>query len=553
MQLADLIQALSNPRSYPQPVEDVTVCQTHISVVFLAGHFAYKIKKPVRLGFLDFGSLEKRKYFCEQEVELNRRVAPSVYLGVVPVMARADGVWMDPKSPEGTILEWAVKMVRLPEEATLLARLHRGEVGKGELEVLARTLASFHRQARGGEHIARFGDFNTVAGNVRENFQQAAGQEGITVSRAVLDRLRTRAEEELARQQGRIEERARSGVPRDTHGDLHLDHVYLFPGDELLIVDCIEFNERFRYADPVADMAFLVMDLRYHGWGDLADDFADAYFQASGDGDGRALLPLYTSYRAAVRAKVEGFEVGESEVPEEERQAALARSRAHWLLALTELERPKQRPCLVLVAGLPGVGKSTLSRGLAREASFALIRADEVRKELAGLSPDCGLRIADCGLSLKLQSAIRNPQSGAGSIYTPEWNERTYQACLTRAEKLLFEGRRVLVDATFRRERWRSMFLDLARKWAIPGLMLLCQADSQTIRTRLDRRKGDVSDADWATYQELARQWEKPGPATRSALVEVDTSRKAEEVLAQVRSYLGERGLDVPIRTSMCG
>src|SRR5438034_1293400 len=180
-------------------------------------------------------------------------------------------------------------------------------------------------------------------------------------------------------------------MPRDTHGDLHLDHVYLFPEKkppaDLVIIDGIEFNERFRYSDPVADMAFLVMDLRFHGYHDLAQAFADAYFQAAGDEQGRTLLPFYTAYRAAVRGKVEGFELLEKEIPAAERAAALERARAHWLLALGELEQPAQKPCLVLVGGLPGTGKSTLAQGLAQRAGFQVIRSDVVRKQLAGLAP----------------------------------------------------------------------------------------------------------------------------------------------------------------------
>src|SRR5262249_40147182 len=174
----------------------------------------------------------------------------------------------------------------------------------------------------------------------------------------------------------------------DCHGDLHLDHVYYFPKrmppDDLVIVDCIEFNERFRFVDPVADMAFPFMDLAFWGRRDLASAFAAAYFQGSGDEEGRALLPLYTGYRATVRGAVEGILQTEKEVPDVERAAALARSRAHWLLALAELEEPDRRPCLVLVAGLPGTGKSVLARGLSQHAGFQVIRSDTVRKEIAG-------------------------------------------------------------------------------------------------------------------------------------------------------------------------
>ncbi len=328
------------PRQHFQyPVGVVAVRQTHISVVFLAGPYVYKIKKPVNLGYLDFTTLESRRHFCEEEVRLNRRLAPTVYLGVVPVTRTATRMEFE---GQGETVEWAVKMARLPEEATLEQRVNRGEIDPASLENLAQRIAQFHRDAEAGSHISEFGRFETVARNVRENIEQSADHVGVTLSRTVFERLSELTEEALIRHRPRIEARAERGVPRDTHGDLHLDHVYLFPERQppadLVVIDCIEFNERFRYADPVADMAFLVMDLAFHERKDLACAFADAYFNATNDAEGRELLPLYSSYRAAVRGKVEGLELQEKEIPAIERAAALLRARRHWLLALSELE-----------------------------------------------------------------------------------------------------------------------------------------------------------------------------------------------------------------------
>src|SRR5262249_9213265 len=249
------------------------------------------------------------------------------------------------------------------------------------------------------------------------------------------------------------------------------------PPDDLVIIDCIEFSARFRYADPVADMAFLAMDLLFHRRRDWAHRFADGYFQASGDEEGRALLPFYTAYRATVRGKVKGFELSEKEIPEAERSKALTEARAHWLLALAELEPPRNRPCLVLIGGLPGSGKSTLSRALVERAGFLVIRADVVRKELAGVT------------------GAAEPAGMDEGIYTTAWTERTYAECLRRAEHLLFEGRRVLLDATFQDERRRRDFLDMARRWVVPTLFVVCRADPAIVRRRLESRRGDVSDA----------------------------------------------------------
>ena len=383
MDLTKLIEALSHPAAYPQPVERVEVRQTHISVVFLAGPHVYKLKKPVNPGFLDFSTLEKRLHFCREEVRLNRRLAPDVYLGVVPVVRTAAGLRLE---GEGEAVEWAVKMRHLPEEATILECLRRGEVGIELVELLARTIAAFHRTAETNEQIASFGRFDAVSRLVLDVLPQLASQVGVTISQCVLDRIHLRTKPALSRLRPLIESRAARGVPRDTHGDLHLDHIYYFPDREppadLIIIDCIEFNERYRFIDPVADMAFAFMDLAFYGRRDLARAFADAYFRAAEDEEGWALLPLYTAYRAMVRSTVEGLLLAENEVPETDRDAARQKAKAHWLLALGELEEPAQKPCLVLVAGLPGSGKSTLAQGLAGSAGFSVIRSDVDRKEL---------------------------------------------------------------------------------------------------------------------------------------------------------------------------
>ncbi len=527
MELAHLIEALSNAAAFSHPVEEVEVRHTHISVVFLAGPFAYKVKKSVNLGFLDFSSLEKRRHFCEEEVRLNRRLAPRVYLGVVPLTRVAAGVKVEGC---GEVVEWAVKMERLPENATLEKRLQGGEVGVEVAKGLARKVASFHACAEGGEHVSAFGRFEVVAGNARENFKQAASQVGNTLSWAAFERLQALTEEALVRLRPLIERRAELGIPRDTHGDLHLDHVYLFPErkppDDLVIIDCIEFNERFRFADPVADMAFLAMDLAFHGRKDLARAFTEEYFRAAGDEEGRSLLSFYVAYRAVVRGKVEGFEVEEKEIPANERCAALIKARGHWLLALGELEEPGRKPVLILVGGLPGTGKSTLARGLTERTHFSLIRSDLVRKELAGVS-----------------ARTLSPAPFGKGIYSPAWTNRTYVECLRRAERFLFEGKRVIVDASFGEERRRQDFLELAVRLAVPGAFILCQADPEEIRLRLGERRGDASDADWSIYQKAAERWQEIGSFTRQFVHESSEKGSPEQRLSYVVRWLNEIGL----------
>ena len=504
MDICHIIDYLSLPEAYPDPVDRVVVLQTHISVVFLAGTFAYKVKKPVALGFLDFSTLERRFHFCHEEVRLNRRLAPHIYLGVVP-STRVDSRLMIEGT--GETVEWAVKMVRLPDEASLLDRLRRHLVTTSDMISLARFLADFHQHAEHSPLIAAFGRFEVVAGNARENYAQAESQVGCTISRAVLDRLSSLTEETLDRLRPLLEDRALRGVPRDTHGDLHLDHIYYDPSrpspDNLFAIDCIEFNERFRYADPIADIAFLLMDLQFHQRYDLASVLTTAYLSAAGDTEGEQLLPFYIAYRAAVRAKVEGLELLETEVPAVEREAALRRARAHWLLALGQLEEASQRPALLLVGGLSGTGKSTLARALAESAGFQIIRSDVIRKTLAGLDAE---------------------SPGGPELYTTEWNERTYEECRRLAQRAIFEGQRVIVDATFRHESSRQAFLDLAHSWCVPVILLMCEANSEVVRARLAGRTGDASDATWDVYTRQQATWEPPSPGTAAALVTISTN-----------------------------
>jgi aminoglycoside phosphotransferase family enzyme/predicted kinase len=520
MELLQLIDALSQPAAYPFAVRSVEVHQTHISMVFLAGSFAYKIKKPVSLGFLDFSTLETRRHFCEAEVQLNRRLAGDVYHGLVPITKSADRLHVE---GTGEIVEWAVKMERLPDEANLEHRLRRGELDKETLEKLAQTIAAFHAQAPTSESIAAFGKLAIVAENARENLLGMASHVGQTVSASVIERLRARTEKMLTEVGPLIDQRAQTGVPRDTHGDLRLEHVYFFPDRpqprDLVIIDCIEFNDRFRYSDPVADMAFLYMDLLFQGRRDLAEALAESYFHHAGDVEGRKLLPFYTAYRALVRAKVEGIAQGEPELPRPECERALQRARAHGLLALTQLEEPQFCPCIVLIGGLPGSGKSTLARGLADRHGFQVIRSDVLRKELWNAEP--------------------RPQGA--ELYGDSWNDRAYGECARRAANLLFQGSRVVIDATFRAEHRRTQFLELAMQWGVPTVLFVCDVQPNVAHQRLIARHGDVSDADWSVY--LSQQWDAPGTATSRALVVLDANGPPPVVLDAATATLRRLGL----------
>lgn len=523
MELQELLTALCDPGLWPNPAGPVEVIHTHASAVLLAGEHVYKLKKPVNFGFLDYSTLERRKAMCEAEVALNRRLAPDVYLGVVPITL-ADGKVAI--GGGGKIIEYAVHMRRLDDALTLGHRVQDHSLKSETLARVGRILAGFHRQARRGPEVSRWATFDAVRENCLDNFSALRGHVGLVAPSEEIERLARATDQELERVRAVIERRAGASVACETHGDLRLEHVYVLPDKELVIVDCIEFSERFRCADPVSDVAFLAMDLKAHGAWDHAQVLLDAYFAESADLEGRELTALYAAYRSSVRAKVRAMAAASLLIPEDQRKHALQLARAHIQLAVGELSSPAERPCLILVGGLPGTGKSVLSRNLSQACGFTWLRADAIRKELAGLDP-----------------LARGNSEVRSGIYTPEWNERTYGECLARAKTLLFGGGRVLVDASFKEERRRQAFIDAARDWGVPVRFIECTSAPELVRERLAQRKDDPSDADWRIYEHVRKTWENSSARTSALHTPVDTSGTPEHSLAQALAALGAAGL----------
>jgi len=327
-ELSALLQALSTPKAYPHNPQEVELVQTQISLVFLAGDYVYKVKKPVDFGFLDFTTLDKRRFYCNQEVTLNRRLCPDAYLGVVAITQDGDNFSVEGDDRE---VEYAVKMRLLPQQRMMDRLLQSDQVTPEMVERVAERLAEFHRQAEISEQQASIGGLDTVTQNTEENFVQAEDYVNLTITPEQYEKLKNYNYCFLKDNAELFAKRVAEGRIRDCHGDLHAAHICFSNG--LCIYDCIEFNDRFRYIDVASEVAFLAMDLDFHRHSDLSRHFVDSYVRASGDEELLTLFDFYKCYRAYVRGKVEGFKLNDPHISEEEKTKTLAIARRYFKLA----------------------------------------------------------------------------------------------------------------------------------------------------------------------------------------------------------------------------
>ena len=327
-ELSSLVQALLDPNVYPHSPHSVQLVQTQMSLLFLTGDHVYKVKKPVDLGYLDYTTLEKRKLFCDQELKLNRRLSPDVYLEVVPIVQRSDKILL---GGNGDIIEYAVKMRQLPAERMMDVLLSKNQVSEEMVREVAEKVAGFHQHAETNEEISSYGRLSTILTNTEENFVQTEKYIGVSISPKQYQGIKAYTDAFTEQNASLFEKRVKEGKIRDCHGDLHSAHICFING--ISIYDCIEFNDRFRYCDVAAEVAFLAMDLDYYGHPGLSKDFTDGYVKTSKDNELLKLLNFYKCYRAYVRGKVGSFKLDDPLIPEEEKTKAIATARRYFELA----------------------------------------------------------------------------------------------------------------------------------------------------------------------------------------------------------------------------
>jgi len=337
MEQSKLINDLMKPSAYPEQSNKITLAQTHISSVFIGDEFVYKIKKPVNFGFLDFSTLEKRKHFCNKEVELNSRFSKEVYLGVFPVKFDGDSYKIN---GEGEIIDYAVKMRRLSDEDLLKTRFKKGIVTDKDIENIGKAIADFHAKSLRSEEIDKFGKLDVVKFNTDENFEQTEGFINNSISKEQYYELKSWTDEFYRKNEALFEKRIKDGKTRDCHGDLHMEHICLT--DPIIIFDCIEFNDRFRYSDILSDIAFLLMDLEFNDGKELSKKLLKAYLKNSNEKDENItyqLINFYKVYRAYVRGKVTSFILNDKTIDEEKKTHARKIAQKYFTLAYSYISK----------------------------------------------------------------------------------------------------------------------------------------------------------------------------------------------------------------------
>lgn len=489
-----MLHALTLPGAFPFALPDkrpVSVIQTHASAVLLTPELVYKLKKPKNFSFFDYSTPALRRHFCEQEVRLNLRLAPHVYLGVAPVLACPGGRFCFGPTfhsgdlplpgaalPGGEVVDFAVVMVRLPDEATLESRLRTGTAPPSLLAQIANYVATFHRMTQTDAYIASFGSLDVIRGNWEENFEQMKPYTGNTLATATYQRIVEYVHSFLGKRSSLFASRVRDGRIRDCHGDLRLQHIYILDEEQdatqqlprLAILDGIEFNERFRYSDVASEVAFLAMELDAAGRSDLSRMFVDTYIAEAGDDALREVLPFYSCYRACVRGKVLSFQLDEPEVPERQREAVHQEATSLFELAARYASGPIG-PKVVMIGGLMGTGKSTLALAFQQALGWKLFSSDAVRKHLAEIDP----------------AEPRADGFGQG-LYNSEWTRRTYEGLRAEMSAALSKGHSVLLDASFVRRADRVSIGEGAAAHGADVLFVECLCPREVALERLTQR-----------------------------------------------------------------
>jgi aminoglycoside phosphotransferase family enzyme/predicted kinase len=516
-----LISFLESPASYPHGPAEVRVIQTHISWVFIASPFAFKVKKPLNLGFVDFSTLEKRRFFCQREVDLNRRLAPETYLGVVPIYKAATGFSFD---AEGEIAEYSVEMRELAHGWFLSDMLAKGLVGETEINRVISRLHRFYESETQTPEVEQWGTPEKLKISTDENFAQVEPFVAKTISPAAFEAIRHFTNQFYVTNEKLFFERIQRHRILDCHGDLHLDHIHITP-ERLSIFDCIEFNDRFRFIDIANDLAFLAMDFDFEGRRDLANLLLKTVAREFGDDGLLKIADFYKCYRAFVRGKVESIQAIEPETakPEKhEKQAA-----RYFRLALRYAVSGSMRLVLVIM-GRVGTGKTSIARQLAAELKWPVFSSDEIRKMLAGVP-----------------LTQRTPRELRDKLYSEQMTQETYKKLVEDGLGELTAHDGAILDATFSSRTNRDFLREQCAKANVRLQAVELDADLATIEDRLrerDKTAGEVSDARLEDFEKLIATYEPPSELAPD-LMRISATGTLVDAVKTVLLRLGEKSV----------
>lgn len=486
-----LISALSHADAYSHEVSEIRLIETHISWVILTGPYAYKIKKPVNFGFLDFSTLDKRRRFCDEELRLNRRLAPMLYLDVVPICEPSSKPPLKPAmNGTGEAIEYAVKMLQFHTQNTFDELLAHHALTPAHIEKTAQVLAQFHSDIARADESSPFGTAKAIRQPAMENFDQLAASLQSVKNAGEWDKILPPLRQWTAENHDALitvfQSRKRNGFIRECHGDLHLRNIVIWE-EHVIPFDCIEFNDNLRWIDVISELAFLLMDFDDHQQPVLARQLLNSYLSLTGDYEGLQILRYYQVYRAMVRAKVAGLRLGQNQNETPQQLSEISN-----YLHLAESYTKSQMPMLIITHGLSGSGKTYLANKLSLATDLIHLRSDVERKRYFGLTENS-----------KTQSKL------SGGIYSPEVTQHIYDHLLQLSRTILNAGFSVLIDATFLQRQYRDSFKALADELKITFSILHCETDEKTLQQRLQQRQLKGTDASEADELILAQQQKK--------------------------------------------
>lgn len=513
-----LIQFLLCPSSYLHLPTEVKHIQTHASDVFIAPPYVYKIKKPVDFGFLDYSTLEKRKYYSYKELELNKKLCSRAYLGIEQISIK-DGVLKLGAGDQ--IIEYAVKMNLLAEEYFLHNLLTNDMVCESDFSRIAEKLANYYNSQIPSNDLKQYGQPENIKSTIDQNLSLSKKFIGKTITSCAYNAIKSYNDYFFRNKSDLFRNRMENGWIRDCHGDLRLEHINML-SEDICIYDCIEFNEMFRYIDIASDLAFLSMDLDYNGYNKFSSFFIKEISRIMKDKNLFEVLDFYKCYRAFVRGKVETIKALESEAPEDERELARRKADSFFKLAL-KYALFGSSPVIIVTFGVIGTGKSTIAMALSQELSVDLLSSDIVRKRISGVS--------------KFERKYEEYDTG---IYSKDVTKQTYEDIFNNAEALINNGKSVIVDASFSKRSWRGSITKLAKELNIPIWFLQTQTPKNIIEQRLVKREHQektVSDGRLEILDRFVSDFEQPLEISRDSLIKINTT---EPILKNLKFIMDE-------------